>query len=173
MKHAEEHKTSVISQRVPWAQVASYGVADINTDTASGSFPVADFVVKPPRDDAPSNFAITGRYIFTPDIFEALAATEKGINGELQLTDALQKLDAIRGVGLRGDRYDIDNTRAGCKQMSKWRYNITTAKWTPLSKHFCRISLIEPTFRHTISRVFWLANAVTRPELGQLTRCVT
>lgn len=129
MKHAEEHKTSVISiELVPWAQVASYGVADVNTDTASGSFPVADFVEKPSRDDAPSNFAITGRYIFTPDIFEALAATEKGINGELQLTDALQKLDAIRGVGLRGDRYDIGNTRAGCKQMSKWRYNITTAK---------------------------------------------
>lgn len=129
MKHAEEHKTSVISlERIPWAQVASYGVADVNTDTASASFPVADFIKKPSRDDAPSNFAITGRYIFTPDIFEALAATEKVINGELQLTDALQKLDAIRGVGLRRDCYDIGNTRAGCKQISKWRYNITTAK---------------------------------------------
>jgi UTP--glucose-1-phosphate uridylyltransferase len=107
---AEEHGTSVLSlERVPWADVPSYGVADVEADEAGVSFPVRDFVEKPARDDAPSNLAITGRYVLTSDIFDALATIEKGVGGELQLTDAIRKLDAVRGVELEGDRYDIGN----------------------------------------------------------------
>jgi len=108
---AEEHETSVLSlERVPWEQVPSYGVADVDeVDSIKESFPVNDFVEKPPQDEAPSNLAITGRYILTPDIFEILEATEKGVGGELQLTDAIRKLDDVRGVELDGDRYDIGN----------------------------------------------------------------
>ncbi|MFB6301633.1 MAG: UTP--glucose-1-phosphate uridylyltransferase GalU [Haloferacaceae archaeon] len=107
--HAEEYETSVLSlERVPWADVPKYGVAD-RGDTAGDEacFPVADFVEKPPQDEAPSNLAITGRYVFTPDIFEQLRRTEIGVGGELQLTDAIRKLDHVRGVELAGDRYDI------------------------------------------------------------------
>jgi UTP--glucose-1-phosphate uridylyltransferase len=111
ISEAEEHDTSVLSlERVPWEQVPSYGVADIDeTDTTAGSFPVNDFVEKPPQDEAPSNLAITGRYILTPEIFDILQATEKGVGGELQLTDAIRALDTVRGVELDGDRYDIGN----------------------------------------------------------------
>jgi UTP--glucose-1-phosphate uridylyltransferase len=108
---AEEHDTSVLSlERVPWEDVPSYGVADAG-DVASTaeSFPVDDFVEKPSQDEAPSNLAITGRYVFTPEIFTALDATEKGVGDELQLTDAIRKLGDVRGVELNGDRYDIGN----------------------------------------------------------------
>jgi UTP--glucose-1-phosphate uridylyltransferase len=108
---AERHETSVLSlERVPWDEVPSYGVADVDgTASADGSFPVADFVEKPPQDEAPSNLAITGRYILTPRIFALLEQTEKGVGGELQLTDAIRELDDVRGVELDGDRYDIGN----------------------------------------------------------------
>jgi UTP--glucose-1-phosphate uridylyltransferase len=108
---AEAHDTSVLSlERVPWEQVPSYGVADSgDVDSSDGSFPVNDFVEKPPQEEAPSNLAITGRYVLTSEIFELLEATEKGAGDELQLTDAIRKLDAVRGVELDGDRYDIGN----------------------------------------------------------------
>lgn len=108
---AEEYDTSVLSlERVPREQVSSYGIADVDdTNTTTQSFPVDDFVEKPQQDEAPSNLAITGRYILTPEIFDILAATEKGVGGELQLTDAIRKLGSVRGVELDGDRYDIGN----------------------------------------------------------------
>lgn len=111
IEQAEEHETSVLSlERVPWEQVPSYGVADVDgSATVEGSFPVTDFVEKPPQDEAPSNLAITGRYVLTSDIFELLDTTEKGVGGELQLTDAIRKLKQVRGVELAGDRYDIGN----------------------------------------------------------------
>lgn len=108
---AEEYKTSVLSlERVPWEQVSSYGVADVDGALpSSGSFPVSDFVEKPSQDDAPSNLTITGRYVLTSEIFELLEQTEKGVGSELQLTDALSKLESVRGVELDGARYDIGN----------------------------------------------------------------
>jgi UTP--glucose-1-phosphate uridylyltransferase len=111
MEYTEEYEESTISlERVPWEEVSKYGVADVaDTDDDSGCFPVTNFVEKPDREDAPSNLAITGRYVFTPEIFERLEATEPGVGDELQLTDAIQKLSAARGVELEGDRYDIGN----------------------------------------------------------------
>jgi UTP--glucose-1-phosphate uridylyltransferase len=111
IKQAEDYESSVLSlERVPWEQVPSYGVADVDgSASGEGSFPVTDFVEKPPQDEAPSNLAITGRYVLSPQIFELLEETEKGVGGELQLTDAMRKLDHVRGVELAGDRYDIGN----------------------------------------------------------------
>lgn len=110
--YAEEYEASVLSlERVPWDRVPDYGVADIDGDSTdtTGSFPVADFVEKPPRDEAPSNLAITGRYVLEPAIFDFLEETDPGVGGELQLTDAIRKLGDVRGVELTGDRYDIGN----------------------------------------------------------------
>lgn len=111
ISYAEEYNDSVISlERVPWEKVPSYGVADVDeTAQTQSCFPVSDFVEKPRRDEAPSNLAITGRYVLTPDVFDLLDETEPGIGGELQLTDAIRKLPAVRGVELKGDRYDIGN----------------------------------------------------------------
>jgi UTP--glucose-1-phosphate uridylyltransferase len=108
---AEEHETSVLSlKRVPWEEVPSYGIADIDNGVMTAeSFPIDDFVEKPPHDEAPSNLAITGRYILTPDIFDAIEATKKGVGDELQLTDAIRKLNEVRGMELDGDHYDIGN----------------------------------------------------------------
>jgi UTP--glucose-1-phosphate uridylyltransferase len=111
MAHAEEHESSVISlERVPWADVPAYGVADVADEVdRAGSFSVDDFVEKPDRTEAPSNLAITGRYVLTPEVFDCLEETEPGVGGELQLTDAICALEDVRGVELRGDRYDIGN----------------------------------------------------------------
>ena len=111
VNYASEHEESVLSlERVPWEQVPSYGVADIGeAEPVETCFPVDDFVEKPPRAEAPSNLAITGRYVFTPDIFDALRETDVGVGDELQLTDAIRKLRRVRGVELSGDRFDIGN----------------------------------------------------------------
>ncbi|WP_121820717.1 UTP--glucose-1-phosphate uridylyltransferase GalU [Halostella salina] len=111
IRYAEEYETSVLSlERVPWADVPKYGIADLgDASEEQACFPVEDFIEKPPRDEAPSNLAITGRYVFTSEIFDRLEQTEVGVGGELQLTDAIQKLDHVRGVELTGDRYDIGN----------------------------------------------------------------
>lgn len=111
ISQAEEHKSSVLSlERVSWSEVPKYGVADVSDDHIDrASFSVADFVEKPSQDAAPSNLAITGRYVFTPEIFDYLKMTEPGVGGELQLTDAIRKLSDVRGVELDGARYDIGN----------------------------------------------------------------
>ena len=110
VEQAETHETSVLSlERVPWERVSSYGVAEVGDDPDGESFLVDDFVEKPSREDAPSNLAITGRYVLTPDIFDLLESTAPGVGGELQLTDAIRKLTDVRGVELSGDRFDIGN----------------------------------------------------------------
>lgn len=111
ISHAEQYGSSVLSlERVPWDDVSKYGVADLGENAENTTcFPVNDFVEKPPREEAPSNLAITGRYVFTPEIFDHLENIELGVGGELQLTDAIRKLDQVRGVELSGDRYDIGN----------------------------------------------------------------
>lgn len=111
MSVAEDHNNSVLSlERVPWEQVPSYGVANVrDASSRAGSFPVDDFIEKPSREEAPSNLAITGRYVLTSNIFDTIDETEKGVGGELQLTDAIRDLGEIRGVELEGDRYDIGN----------------------------------------------------------------
>jgi UTP--glucose-1-phosphate uridylyltransferase len=109
--YAEQYDESVLSlERVPWERVESYGVAELDgTSDEESCFPVEDFVEKPPREEAPSNLAITGRYVLTPEIFDILEETDPGVGGELQLTDAIRALDAVRGVELSGDRFDIGN----------------------------------------------------------------
>lgn len=109
--HAEEYGSSIISlERVPWERVPAYGVAELADEDATGAcFPITDLVEKPPRAEAPSNLAITGRYVLAPEIFDLLADTDPGVGGEIQLTDALRELSSIRGVELDGDRYDIGN----------------------------------------------------------------
>jgi len=109
-EHAESHGEPTISlEAVPWEKVPAYGVADVGERSDDGSLPVEELVEKPPLDEAPSNLAITGRYVLTSEVFDLLEQTDPGVGGELQLTDALRKLPAIRGVELEGDRYDIGN----------------------------------------------------------------
>ena len=81
-------------ERVPQDQVSNYGIVDIDTsvDLGKGVYAVKDLVEKPARNDAPSNLAIIGRYLLTPDIFPALRETASDRTGEIQLTNGLRKL---------------------------------------------------------------------------------
>ena len=77
--------------------------------TEENVYTINELVEKPPRDKAPSNLAIMGRYVLTPDIFDKIDETKAGVGDEIQLTDALQKLDSIYGVAFEGRTYDIGN----------------------------------------------------------------
>jgi UTP--glucose-1-phosphate uridylyltransferase len=101
-------------ERVTPDEVSSYGIVAIDEreDLGRGVHRVKDLVEKPARDDAPSNLAIIGRYILTPDIFEALEATARDGTGEIQLTNGLRRLLRERPVyvcEIDGVRHDTGN----------------------------------------------------------------
>ena len=100
-------------EEVPHENVSSYGVIDAE-EVRPGVYKIRDMVEKPPRDEAPSNLAIIGRYVLTPDIFPALEQTarEKDRTGEIQLTNGLRRLlkqRPIYGCKIDGVRHDTGN----------------------------------------------------------------
>ena len=98
-------------ERVPPEQASLYGIVDIK-QKEDGYYEVRDLVEKPAMKDAPSNLAIIGRYILTPDIFGELAATAADRTGEIQLTDGLRRLLKKRPVyayEVKGVRHDTGN----------------------------------------------------------------
>lgn len=105
-----QFRCSIVAiEEVPADQTHSYGV--IAGDAIGDRlFRVTDMVEKPAPEDAPSNLAIIGRYVLTPDIFEVLEATPAGKNGELQITDALLK-QAREGCVIA---YKFDGRRFDC-----------------------------------------------------------
>jgi UTP--glucose-1-phosphate uridylyltransferase len=100
-------------QKVPREEISAYGVIDGTPEGDSGRlYRLRDMVEKPPLDKAPSDLAIIGRYILTPDIFEELENTPRGAVGEIQLTDGLRRLKARRtlyGYQFEGTRHDAGN----------------------------------------------------------------
>jgi UTP--glucose-1-phosphate uridylyltransferase len=99
-------------ERVPESQVSSYGIVEIAESLGDGVYRVGDLVEKPKREDAPSNLAIIGRYILTPDIFPALEATRADRTGEIQLTNGLCRLLQDRPIyacEVTGVRHDTGN----------------------------------------------------------------
>lgn len=108
----EQYKHSIVAvETVPHDKVSRYGI--IGGDKISDSlWKVTEMVEKPPVDKSPSNLAFAGRYILTPEIFNALDDTERGVNNEVQLTDALKILNVREPVYaciIEGKRYDIGN----------------------------------------------------------------
>ncbi|MCR4375526.1 MAG: UTP--glucose-1-phosphate uridylyltransferase GalU, partial [Acidobacteria bacterium] len=87
----------VLVERVPPDQVSNYGVIAAET-IRPGVYRITDLVEKPPRDQAPSDLAIIGRYILTPDIFDALRAIKEDRTGEIQLTNGLKHLLKSRPI---------------------------------------------------------------------------
>ena len=101
-------------ERVPEDQVSSYGIVDVEPapQLGKGVFRIKDLVEKPPRSEAPSNLAIIGRYILTPDIFPALRETARDKSGEIQLTNGMKRLLAERPLyayEIEGVRHDTGN----------------------------------------------------------------
>ncbi len=109
VKVYEKYRCSVVAvQEVPMDQVSKYGVI-AGKEIGEGLYMVDTMVEKPDRDEAPSNLAIIGRYILTPDIFELIEKTEPGKGGEIQITDALMaqaKKGMVIAYKFRGRRFD-------------------------------------------------------------------
>lgn len=96
-------------QEVPPEQVSLYGIVSVKS-YRDDSLIIDDLIEKPPAAEAPSNFAIVGRYILPPEIFSALRSILPDKNGELQLTDAIRELRRsvpIYGYKFSGQRYDV------------------------------------------------------------------
>lgn len=110
----EFYGCSVVAlMEVPRDQISAYGVVVAEPVAHNGEtdrlFRIHNLVEKPKPDDAPSNLAIIGRYILTPDIFHSIESIEPGRGGEIQLTDALKHLLASRpiyGYKFEGQRFD-------------------------------------------------------------------
>jgi UTP--glucose-1-phosphate uridylyltransferase len=107
--HAERDASVLAILEVPRDEISAYGAAEVEP-VAEGVVRVRSLVEKPRPEDAPSNLAVIGRYVFTPEIFGALDRIEPGAGGELQLTDAialLAKDQPVYGCTFRDGRYDI------------------------------------------------------------------
>lgn len=105
-----EYKTTVVGvQKVSDEDVSKYGIVACRP-VDDRVYKVKDMVEKPDKDSAPSNIAILGRYIITPQIFKFLENAEPGKGGEIQLTDALKRLmgcEAMYAYDFIGKRYDV------------------------------------------------------------------
>lgn len=104
-----KYEASAISlEKVPQEKVERYGIIK-GVEIEQDVYQIDELVEKPPVNEAPSNLAIMGRYVLTPDIFDKIKETGVGVGGEIQLTDALAKLDKIYGNTFEGKTYDIGN----------------------------------------------------------------
>ena len=109
--YEQYHQCVIAVERVPRDKVSRYGIvggAQLNDRIMQ----LSELVEKPECDKAPSDLAIAGRYILTPQIFPALERTERGKGNEIQLTDALRMLlkhEQIIALTIEGKRYDIGN----------------------------------------------------------------
>jgi len=109
----EHRKAMVIAlMEVDPEQISMYGCASVEATDDPDVVKVLDLVEKPAKEEAPSNLAIIGRYLLTPEIFDVLEHTEPGKGNEIQLTDALKEIATtdegvdVYGVIFRGRRYD-------------------------------------------------------------------
>jgi UTP--glucose-1-phosphate uridylyltransferase len=101
----------LLVERVPKSEISNYGVIDA-TPIRDGVYRINDLMEKPPADLAPSDLAIIGRYILTPDIFDAIEETRRDRSGEIQLTNGLKRLLKSRPIyacEVTGTRHDTGN----------------------------------------------------------------
>ncbi len=108
----DQYEGSVVAlEHVPESKVSQYGIIQ-GDEIAPSIYQINDLIEKPTIDEAPSNLAFAGRYIFQPDIFDYLALQRRGKNNEIQLTDAMRTLAESRplfGCKFDGKRHDLGN----------------------------------------------------------------
>ena len=141
----EQYRQTVIAvETVPWEKVSRYGITG-GVKLSDKVIQLTDLIEKPERDKAPSNLAIAGRYILTPEIFSAIEQTARGKGNEIQLTDALRllmKKENIIATIVEGKRYDIGN---------KLDYLKTTVDFALKRKEFA--APFEAYMREIINRI--------------------
>jgi len=123
----EKYQCSVVAiEEVPMDQTDKYGViAGKLVDGTDDTYRITDMVEKPDPKDAPSNLAIIGRYILTPDIFDILRETKPGKGGEIQITDALleqAKQGKVIAYKFKGKRFDCGSVD-GFVEATNWFYD--------------------------------------------------
>lgn len=104
------YASTIAVMEVPHEETSKYGIIDPDNQLEEGLLNVRRFVEKPKPEDAPSNYAIIGRYLLTPEIFEILENQEAGAGGEIQLTDAIDTLNKTQRVfakNFKGQRFDV------------------------------------------------------------------
>mgnify|MGYP001736569510 FL=1 len=108
--YEKTHASNIAVMEVPHEETYKYGIIDPESQVEEGLYNVRRFVEKPKPEDAPSNLAIIGRYLLTPEIFEILEKQEPGAGGEVQLTDAIDTLNLTQRVfakQFKGERFDV------------------------------------------------------------------
>ena len=100
-------KSAIAIREVSQDRLNRHGIVD-GPKISDNVYKINSLVEKPEISKAPSNLAIVGRYVLTPDIFDKISQTESGFNGEIQLTDALSKLDEVYGVKFDGKVFNIE-----------------------------------------------------------------
>lgn len=111
-RYNKTHASTIAVMKVPHKDVSKYGVIEPETEIAPGLINVKSFVEKPEVDKAPSDYAIIGRYLLTPEIFDILADQKPGRGGEIQLTDAIDTMNKTQRVFahvFKGERHDVGN----------------------------------------------------------------
>lgn len=120
-----QFRCSIVAiQEVPDDQISKFGVI-AGEKMKEGLYQVSDMVEKPSLEEAPSNLAIIGRYILTPDIFDVIRNTPPGKNGEVQLTDALltqAKNGCVMAYKFKGNRFDCGSVE-GFVEATNYVYN--------------------------------------------------
>jgi len=109
-------KTIIAVESVSKEKIKDYGIID-GKSLGGGAYQIRDIVEKPSIEEAPSNLGAIGRYILMPEIFDLLRETEPGHGGEIQLTDALRRLNGSIGLVTQCKRYDIGD-KLGCMKSS-------------------------------------------------------
>ncbi|WP_324722189.1 UTP--glucose-1-phosphate uridylyltransferase GalU [Latilactobacillus curvatus] len=111
-EYEETHASQLAVMKVPHNEVDKYGVINPENKVKDDLYNVKNFVEKPAVDKAPSDLAIIGRYLLTPEIFDILENQKPGLGGEIQLTDAINELNKTQRVfahEFKGRRYDVGN----------------------------------------------------------------
>jgi UTP--glucose-1-phosphate uridylyltransferase len=116
----ERYNASILGvQTVPFEEVYRYGIVEGN-QIGNRLYSITNLVEKPKQEEAPSNLAIMGRYILNPRIFEVLETQKPGAGGEIQLTDAIARLnhyEAVYSYDFEGIRYDVGEKMGYIKTM--------------------------------------------------------
>jgi UTP--glucose-1-phosphate uridylyltransferase len=119
----------VATMEVPDEDVSKYGIIE-GKEIEPGVFMVSNMIEKPEKDEAPTNQAVIGRYILTPDIFDMIKNTKPGKNGELQITDALceqAKKGMVIAYKFKGRRFDCGSVD-GFVEATNYFYDLEKGK---------------------------------------------
>ncbi len=107
-RHLPDNANVIAVEEVPADRIHMYGVVGVG-QSQGRAFEITQMIEKPPRDQAPSNLIITGRYILQPEIFNILADQTRGTGGEIQITDAMIRLarkQPFYGLKFEGRSFD-------------------------------------------------------------------